>query len=375
MKPAWAGGLLEIDLDAIAANYRLLRDLAAPAICAAVVKADGYGLGADAVARRLQAEGCRHFFVAHLGEGALLRPALMRESAIHVLNGPPPGTGADMEQHGLVPVLNSLEQIGEWQALSRRNCRPMTAVLQFDTGMSRFGLSPEEVQALAADPARLDGIMPILLMSHLGCADTPDHPANAAQLRCFAALAALMPGIPTSLAASSGIFLGADYHLGMIRPGAALYGVNPLPGRPNPMRASVRLQGRIVQTRWIPPGRSVGYGAHFTAAVPSRIATVAVGYADGFLRASGGRGMATLSTADATRLPLVGRISMDCLALDVTSLGDAALPPGTAVDLIGPNRSLDEVAAAAGTIGYEILTALGSRYHRHYVGASDGGTA
>jgi alanine racemase len=373
MKPSWAGGLLTIDLDAVAANYRTLRDLAAPAVCAAVVKADGYGLGAEPVSRRLQGEGCRHFFVAHLHEGAILRPHLMRESAIYVLHGAPPGSCADIEQNGLIPVLNSVEQIAEWQTWSRRACRPLAAVLQFDTGMSRFGLSPEEARTLAADPARLDGVMPILLMSHLACADTPEHPANAAQLACFEALVGLLPGMRTSLAASSGSFLGPEYRFGMIRPGAALYGVNPVPGQPNPMRPVIRLQGRIVQTRWIEAGASVGYGARFTAPVRSRIATVAVGYADGLLRASGGH--ATLSDGDGTKLPIVGRISMDSLALDVSALADAALPPGTAIDLIGPDRSLDDAAAAAGTIGYEILTALGRRYHRHYLGQDEGSAA
>ncbi len=375
MKAGWAGGLLSIDLDAIAANYRMLQALAAPALCAAVVKADGYGLGVEAVARRLQAEGCRHFFVAHLQEGVLLRPHLMRESAIYVLNGPPPGSCADLEQAGLIPVLNSVEQIAEWQAQAREACRPLAAALQFDSGMSRFGLSPDEMRALAADPSRLDGVMPILLMSHLACADTPAHPANEAQLACFEALAALMPGIRTSLAASSGSFLGPAYHFGMIRPGAALYGVNPVPGGPNPLRPVIRLQGRIVQTRWVAAGTSVGYGAHFVAARRSRIATVGIGYADGLLRASGGRGHATLSSGDATPLPIVGRISMDSLALDVTALGDAELPAGTEIDLIGPRRSLEDAAAAAGTIGYEILTALGHRYHRHHLGQDEGDAA
>ena len=338
-----------------------------------MVKADGYGLGAEPVSRRLEREGCRHFFVAHLNEGALLRPHLMRESAIYVLNGPPPGTGADMEQHGLIPVLNSLEQIAEWQALSRRSCRPLGAALQFDTGMSRFGLAPDEVRALAAEPRRLDGIIPVLLMSHLGCADTPAHPGNAAQLACFAQLADLLPGIRRSLAASSGSFLGRDFHFDMIRPGAALYGVNPMPGRPNPMRRAVRLQGRVVQTRIVEAGTSVGYGAHWTATQRSRIATVAIGYADGLLRATGGRGDASLSDGDTeTRLPIIGRISMDSLALDATALGAREIAPGALVDLIGPNRSLDDAAASAGTIGYEILTALGSRYHRRYVGQGTG---
>ncbi len=375
MKASWAGGLLTIDLEAIAANYRLLRDLAGPALCAAVVKADGYGLGAPAVARRLQREGCRHFFVAHLDEGAALRPQLERESALYVLNGPMPGSCGAMLRHGLIPVLNSLEQMAEWQAQSRLEGRPLAAVLQVDTGMSRFGLSSSEAEALAGEPSRLDGIVPVLLMSHLACADTPAHPANAAQRRRFEALTGLLPGVRASLAASSGSFLGPEYRFGMIRPGAALYGVNPVPGRPNPMQPVIRLQGRVVQVRWIPAGASVGYGARYVAATPRRIATVGVGYADGLLRATGGRGVATLSSGEATELPIVGRISMDSLALDVTALGESALPPGTEIDLIGPLRTLDDAAAAAGTIGYEMLTALGGRYHRRYLGADEGEAA
>ena len=249
IRASWAGGLLTIDLDALAANFRHLRGLAATALCAAVVKADGYGLGAEAVAARLQAEGCRHFFLAHLDEGIALRPHLMGESALYVLHGPPPGTAAEFERHSLIPVLNSIEQIAEWRACARVLGHPLAAALQFDTGMSRFGVSAAEMRGLAADPERLDGVMPILLMSHLACADTPGHPANAFQLAGFEALAALLPGVCASLAASSGIFLGQRYHFGMIRPGAALYGVNPVPGAPNPMRAVIRLQGRIVQTR------------------------------------------------------------------------------------------------------------------------------
>ena len=365
MNEAGAGGVLRIDLDAVAANWTLLQRLCAPAACAAVVKADGYGLGAPQVSRRLERCGCRHFFVAHLHEGATLRPLLMRESAIYVLNGPPPGTCAEMQHHGLIPVLNSLQQIDEWQTLSRGLCRPLAAVLQVDTGMSRFGLDADEWRALMAEPARLDGIIPVLLMSHLACADAASHPLNAEQRACFAACAALLPGVPASLAASSGIFLGAGMHFQMVRPGAALYGVNPTPRSLNPMHPVIRLQGRIVQTRWIAPGASVGYGARFVASRPTRIATVAIGYADGFLRAAGNRGVALL---DGARLPIVGRISMDCLGLDVTALGEMALPAGSAVDLIGPGYGLDEAAAAAGTIGYEVLTALGGRYHRVYLG-------
>ncbi|WP_428376658.1 alanine racemase [Lichenicoccus sp.] len=369
---AYAAGLLTIDLEALAANYRLLRDRAAPARCAAVVKADGYGLGAAPVAQRLQREGCREFFVAQLREGIALRPHLADDSSIHILNGPFPGTAAAFESHRLVPVLNSLEQIADWHALSMRLGRRLDAVIQTDTGMSRYGLSEADLLQLEDEPRRLDGIRPTLLMSHLGCADTPEHPMNRLQLDRLLAqqvpLRGVLGPVAASLAASSGIMLGPAWHLGMVRPGAALYGVNPGPG-PNPMRAVVRLQGRIVQTRWIVPGASVGYGAGFVATRHSRIATLAVGYADGFLRAGGG-GVATRPD-DPRPLPIVGRISMDCLALDVTILGAQALPPGSLIDLIGPHRPLDDAAAAAGTIGYEMLTALGARHHRRYVGQQE----
>ena len=367
---AWAGGWLTIDLGAIVANWRALRGRAAPAECAAVVKADAYGLGIDRVAPALADAGCRSFFVAHLAEGVALRRLLPADRDIYVLNGIPPGTAAEFVAHELLPVLNSLEQIAAWQALAADRGRALPAALQVDTGMSRFGLAPEEAARLAGRADAYAGIETRLVMSHLGCADEPAHPANAMQRRTFMALRPLLPAAPSSLAASSGIFLEPDVHFDMVRPGAALYGVPPTAGRPNPMRPVIRLQGRVVQTRTIPAGAFVGYGAAFTAARPSRIATVAIGYADGFLRAGGGVGFASLP--DGGRLlPIVGRISMDCLAVDVTGLAEHALPEGAPLDLIGPHRPLEDAAAAAGTIGYELLTSLGGRYHRTYRTGAD----
>jgi len=370
-----AGGLLTIDLDAVAANWHLLAGRAAGAECAAVVKADGYGLGAGAVAARLQREGCRQFFVAHLHEGVALRTHLLRDCAVQVLNGPLPGTAAAFEAHGLTPVLNSLEQIAEWRELAGSLGRPLCCTLQVDSGMSRFGLSAADMDRLAAEPALLDGTGPMLLMSHLACADTPEHPMNERQRQAFEQLRRRLPHLPASLAASSGIFLGPAFHYDMVRPGAALYGVNPTPGAPNPMHPVLRLEGRVVQERWIGAGDSVGYGARFTASGPTRVATVAVGYADGYLRAGGEHGFATWADEPSLRLPVIGRISMDSLALDTTPLGTRTLPPGTPVELIGPHRSLDAAAADAGTIGYELLTDLGRRYHRHYLERHDHGDA
>ncbi len=370
-----AGGSLFIDLGAVAANWRTLAGIAHPAECAAVVKADAYGLGIAAVAPVLAAAGCRSFFVAHLDEGIVLRELLGPDPSILVLNGIPPGTAPEFDAHRLLPVLNSLGQVAEWRRLAMARERPLPAALQVDTGMSRFGLSPEEVHALAG-PDGYAGIDVRLVMSHLGCADEPFHPANESQRAAFARLRPLLPAAPASLAASYGIFLGPAFHLDMVRPGVALFGVPPGSGRPNPLRATVRLQGRIVQTRSIPAGAFVGYGARFVAERPSRIATVAVGYADGFLRAGGGRGVAFLP-GGGPPLPIVGRISMDCLGVDVTDAPDAALEEGAleegmALDLIGPHRPVEAAAAAAGTIAYEMLTALGHRYHRHYLAAPGG---
>ncbi|WP_323990150.1 alanine racemase [Nguyenibacter sp. L1] len=367
LPPSWAGGILTIDLDALAANYRSLRDRLAPGIvCAAAVKADAYGLGARKVVPVLHAAGCRTFFVAHLAEGVEIRPLLDADSTIVVLNGAMPGTEADLHAHGLVPVLNSVEQVAAWRNLARVRGTSLPAVLQVDSGMSRFGLSEDDLRAMADRPDALAGITPLLVMSHLACADEPAHPANHAQRASFLRLRDLLPPVPASLAASSGLFMGDVWHFDMVRPGAALYGINPTPGWPNPMRPVVRLQARIVQTRMIGPGTAVGYGAAFIADRPSRIATLAVGYGDGFPRAIGGHGTAILPARPEIGLPIVGRMSMDCLAVDVTELDDTPLPPGTALDLIGPHCPIEAAALAAGTIGYELLTGLGARYHRIY---------
>ncbi len=365
-----AGGCLTIDLGAVVANWHTLAAAAQPAECAAVLKADAYGLGVAQVAPALAAAGCRSFFIAHLDEGIVLRGLLGPDPSILVLNGIPPGTAPDFDAHRLLPVLNSLNQVAEWQRLASSRGHPLPAAVQVDTGMSRFGLSPDEVDRLAG-VGGYAGIDIRLVMSHLGCADEPSHPANESQRTAFARLRPLLPAAPASLAASYGIFLGPAFHLDMVRPGVALFGVPRGAGRFNPLQAVVRLQGRIVQTRWIPAGAWVGYGARFVAERPSRIATVAVGYADGFLRAGGGQGMACLPEGGPL-LPIVGRISMDCLGVDVTDAPRSALEEGMALDLIGPHRPVEEAAAAAGTIAYEMLTALGHRYHRRYLDVPGG---
>ncbi len=362
---ARAGAILTIDLDAVADNYRRLCAELGAVACAAVVKADAYGLGMARVAPALARAGARTFFVAQLEEAIALRAMFPVEVEIYVLNGLGAGPVAEFQAGRVHPVLNSLGEIDAWAAAARAAGRALPAAVHIDTGISRLGLPDDELEALAADRGRLAGIDLRYLLSHLACADRPEHPLNAEQLRRFRAARARLPDAPASLANSSGIFLGADYHLDLARPGVALYGVNPTPGQPNPMRQVVRLQGKILQVREIDASRTVGYGATHRAAGPTRIATVAVGYADGYLRSLSNRGSAWLGDR---RVPVVGRVSMDLITLDVTGASAEAARPGAFVDLIGADLSTDEVAEAAGTIGYEILTSLGRRYHRVYRG-------
>jgi alanine racemase len=356
-----SGAVLEIDLRAIVGNWQALgRRLGGGAVCAGVVKADAYGLGMSHVAPALAAAGCRLFFVAHLDEGIALR-AVLPECEIAVLNGLLPGTSDDFAAHRLMPVLNDLGQIASWKQQATEGQR--RAILHVDTGMARLGLPPDELAALAGAPDRLDGIELRAVMSHLACPEAPGHPLNAQQLARFRAAITALPRAPASLAASSGIFLGADYHFSIARPGAAVYGVNPQPGKPNPMAQAIRLKGKIIQTRNVDTGDTVGYGASYRRDRPGRIATVAVGYADGWLRSLSNRGHAAIA---GQRIPIVGRISMDLITLDVSGLDERLTLPGVFVDLIGPHAGIDAVAAEAGTSGYEMLTALGRRYLRIY---------
>lgn len=347
-------GILHVDLAAIVANWR---DLAARhgAPVAGVVKADAYGLGAVPVARALHQAGCTCFFVAHLTEGMALRAALGAGPEIVVLNGFPPGADGDA---ALLPVLNSLGDVAAW-----RGC---AAILHLDTGMARLGLDAGEQAMLAERPDLLAGTTLRFVMTHLACADEPAHPLNAAQLARFSAGAErIAPGVPRSVANSSGIFLGPAYRSALARPGCALYGINPTPASPNPMRQVVKLEAEILQIREIAAGDTVGYGASWTAPAPRRVATVAAGYADGYLRALSGRSRAHLR---GQAVSLLGRVSMDLTTFDVTDVPDAA--PGDRMLLLGgPGNTPDDVATRCGTIGYEILTALGGRYARQYHGA------
>ncbi|HXO00933.1 MAG TPA: alanine racemase [Stellaceae bacterium] len=358
---ARAGAILEIDLGAVVANWRLLAQKAASANCSAVVKANGYGLGAAPVARALLAAGCRRFFVATLDEGIALRQALGATPEIAVFNGPLPGSAPEFVAARLIPVLNDPGQIASWASLAANEKPP--AIVHVDTGLSRLGLSSAEFAA------NIDRIPTIAngLISHLACAETPGHALNAVQHERFAAARQRAPALKAGLAASSGIFLGAGFHFDEVRPGAALYGVNPCPGSPNPMRPVVRLSAKILQIRKIDSGESVGYGAAHVMDGPGLLATASIGYADGWPRSLSHRGCGWLA---GKRVPLLGRMSMDLATFDVSAAAPSELYPGNMIELIGAHYTVDDAAADAGTIGYEILTSLGTRYHRVYREAS-----
>ncbi len=364
--PAAWRARLEIDLRAVRANYRLLVSLAAPASVAAVVKANAYGLGMAPVARALWAEGARTFFVARLAEGLELR-RILEDARIFVLDGLAAETVDPVwEEAGLIPVLNRSEELSIWADRARRRERHPEVAIHVDTGMTRLGMSPSRFAG--RNGALPTGVTPCLIMSHLACADEPEHPLNARQLERFRAVCGMFPGIPRSLAASSGIFLGPAYRFELCRPGVALYGVNPTPGRPNPMQPVVRLCAPVLQVHEITERATVGYGATYEVRAGDRIATVAAGYADGLLRSAGKRGTARI---DGKEIPLAGRISMDLLSVDISALPSGSVVPGTMVELIGGPDGVDRFAAAAGTIGYEVLTRLGSRLERRYLGEEE----
>lgn len=362
---ASCGAILTIDLAAIQTNWKRLANRV-KGECAGVVKADAYGLGLEPVGRALAGAGCRVFCVAHLDEGIALRAALP-DAEIHVLNGLLPGTAADFSAHRLVPVLNTLGDIDAWRVFCRTMASALPADIHVDTGMCRLGLPPYEVDVLAAEPGRLDGLTPLYLMSHLACADEPAHPMNGRQLAAFTGAHRRLPVARTSFANSSGVFLEPDFHGDLARPGIALYGGNPVPDRPNPMAQVVRLQGKILQVRDVDTPQTVGYGATHRFAGPARIATVAVGYADGFLRSLGNAGCGFVGDI---RAPVVGRVSMDLITLDVSRVAENRCAPGCLIDLIGPHNDVDAMGGWAGTISYEILTRLGRRFHRRHVGGA-----
>lgn len=368
-----------IDLDALARNYHLLADRAGGRLPAGVVKADGYGLGAVPVARRLLSEGCSQFFVARLDEGLRLRSALataVTAPEIYVLDGAQPGTEDELAAAGLVPILNDVGQIQRWQEAAMARGHTLPGALHFDTGMTRLGIPAVEADILSADPARLNGIAVELVMRHLASADEPGAEQSVEQLGRFRRLRARFRQGRASLANSAGTFLGPEYHLDLIRPGIALYGGAPLPGLSiNPVESVVTVEVPVLQVQDVGADVPIGYGATYRTERATRVATIAAGYADGYHRAATLAKPAELGepptrtvAIGGRSVPVLGRISMDLIAVDVGGLRRDEVQPGTAVELLGPTCSLDQVAAANGTIANEVLTSLGQRYQRRYQG-------
>ncbi|TPI17312.1 alanine racemase [Mesorhizobium sp. B4-1-1] len=361
---AAAGAILTIDLGAMRENYRRLKVRLDGVRCAGVLKADGYGLGAAQVASALAKEGCDIFFVALLGEGIALRKAIGPGPDIFVLNGLPPGSEPEAAVAGLWPVVNSAMQLKAWREIARAMGRSLAAAIQVDSGMARLGMAPAEVEAVVGEAGAFDGVDIRFVMSHLARADEPQQAANEKQRREFELLRKMLPAAPASLANSSGIFLGPAYHYDLARPGAALYGVNPTPHAPNPMLPVIGLQAKVAQTRQVGAGVGIGYGHTHQAEGPLRLATISLGYGDGWHRRA-----ASAAWFEGVRLPFIGRVSMDSIVLDISALAAGRLGEGDLVELIGPSQSVDDAAGHAGTIGYEILTSLGARFHRRYIGS------
>ncbi|TBE14682.1 alanine racemase [Rhizobium ruizarguesonis] len=360
---AGSSGYLTIDLSALVRNYRRLSAEVAPGRTAAVVKANAYGLGAERVAPVLYAAGCRHFFVAQFIEALRLKPYLANDATMFVLNGLQPGNETTAAEHGFVPIINSLEQWHQWADAAKALDRTLPAVLQCDTGMSRLGLPPEDRRALADLVAAESGIDVLFVMSHLASADDAESEQNEDQRQEMARVAAEFPQLPVCFANSGGIFLGRAYHGVLVRPGIALYGGVPTAGLATPMEPVVNLDVAVVQTGTVPSGARVGYGATHVTAGETRLATIAAGYADGLRRSLSGRGAVY---SGGVRLPIVGRVSMDSITVDISALPEGTLTLGSLVEVLGPNQTLEDLAQNAGTISYEILTGLGHRYARRY---------
>ncbi len=366
------GGHLTVDLGALVRNWRALDKVSAGSLTAAVVKADAYGIGIPEAAKALSKAGARFFFTATVDEALSVRAAV-QDAHIFVLNGLYPGAANLYVRQNLMPVLSSMAMLEEWLAKCIERNEAYPAALHFDTGMNRLGFRLNEASVVRKQLESL-GYAPQMVMSHLACADQPSHEKNRTQLALFQSVIAQFPGIPASLANSAGVMAGRDYHFQMVRPGVALYGGRAVVGRRNPMTPVVTLHAPILQIKEARTGETVGYGASVTLSRETKLAIVSIGYADGFFRSlsssntrSGGK------VAVRGRIcPVLGRVSMDLIVVDITELSQDMPLPGEGVEVFGPTISVDEQAEAGGTIGYELLTALKGRYTRSYIGDTVG---
>jgi alanine racemase len=371
-----AGAVLTIDLVALKENWRRLNTRAGKAECGAAVKGNAYGLGIEPVARALWEAGCRSFFVARPKEGEELR-GLLPDATIYILDGLFAGQAEFYAKLNLCPALISIEEAQEWAAFGRVYGRKLPCAIHVDTGINRLGFSMPEFDVLLADNFTMEGLNVTLLMSHLACADDPPHPLNQHQRVAFAAVRAKLPGVAASLANSSGVFLGDGFTHDLVRPGIALYGGNPMQNVANPMLPVAILEGAVMQLRTVAAGDTVGYGATWTADRPTRIAILGAGYKDGVPRALSSKephGPAQVFI-NGRRCPVIGRVSMDMMGIDITDLAEGTVTRGTRAEILGRHIGIDEAASWAGTISYELLTRLGSRYARLYTGLESDRTA
>jgi len=352
----YSGSTLKINLKAIADNYFILKAKAGGREIAAVVKANAYGLGVEKVAPVLKEAGCKLFFVANLDEALELRE-ILPSSDIAVLNGVIKGQGKFFAENNIIPVLNSMEQIDLWSKTF--NQKP--SMIHVDSGMNRLGIPIDEYEKVI-NSGKLEKLNVKLILSHLACADEKKNTKNVEQLNIVRKVAELTPNFKISFANSSGIFLGKDYHFDIVRPGIALYGGNPIPNSLNPMKNVVEITANILQIRNIDSEETVGYGATYILDKGSKIATLPIGYADGYFRVFGNRSYCAIN---GKKVPVVGRVSMDLITIDITSIKDE-INIGDEVEILGANVKLDELVELAETIDYEVLTSLGSRYRRIY---------
>jgi alanine racemase len=360
-------GRLTIDLAALKANWMDLARRAEPAETAAVVKADAYGLGIERVVPALADVGCRVFFVALLSEARRVR-AVAPEATIYVLEGLADGASSVFRDYAIRPVLGSLREIEEWAAFCQQKGQTLPAAVHIDTGMNRLGLTPAEAETVADRPDCFEDFRLALVMSHLACADHPDHPHNVEQINRFNDLRRHLPDAPASLANSAGTLIGGDYRFDLVRPGVAIFGGRAIEGMPNPMRPVVTVEARIIRIRAAAAGTPVGYGAVEHLKRDSRLAILSAGYADGYFRAAGSAddGPGASVVIDGRLAPVIGRISMDLIAVDVTDFDESDVKTGDYAELLGNRFTVDDLADRVGTIGYEVLTNLGRRF-RHVV--------